>query len=316
MDSLKELRILNQCPNTKEDYMDLLNIRRISMLRATYFLKDKIFNETIAITLVDNQSKIEIHNCEFREGLFIRWEGKTEPKDYGFFVYKSEIKKSCNLTSYDIKKNIAIDLTRIEKLFISGRSERIDFFGSEIGILEIENEKCETLQFEQTSVSKYSLSNLNISQFSTDKKSIAITDYSKFILKSNQTISDVSEIYHKLVLQAARSIEEKRKVNYEIAKATSSNYLVLFGYFYNPKHVFYWMLGIISLFSVLYWLILGEGFDKAVYFSIYTFLTIGFGDIGQESQVLIKSILVFIEGFLGILYCSVFLASIINSSKK
>lgn len=315
MDSAKELRKNSPCPNSKDDYMDF-TIRRVSLDGLTYWLKDSIFNETIAISLREKQCKIEIHNCEFKNGLLIRWDGKTEPKDYSIFLYKCEVHKACNLTSFDLKKKVAIDLSKIETLFLSGESERIDFFGSAIGKLDMESEKCDLMHIEKTKISQYKLNDLKVADFKTDEKKLAITDYSKFIPSSTQTISDVSEIYHKLVLQAVSSIEEKRKVNYELAKATSSKYLIPFGYFYHPLHVFYWMLGIITFFSILYWAVLGIAFDKAAYFSIYTFLTIGFGDVSESSSLFLKSILVFCEGFLGILYCSVFLASIINSSKK
>jgi hypothetical protein len=147
-------------------------------------------------------------------------------------------------------------------------------------------------------------------------KQLAITDYKRFISQEEQSIKDVSEEYHNLVIKACKSIEEKRKINYQIAKATSSKYLILFGYFFNPLYVFLWMIAFILAFSILYYLFLDETFVRSIYFSIYTFLTIGFGDIAADKHIFIKSILVFSEGFIGITYCAVFLTSIINSSKK
>lgn|GEM_PF-4678502 len=311
----KELRKQSVCPNNQEDYLDF-SVRRIGVKGKKYELINQIFDEEIAINLTDNQTKIEINNCEFKKGLFIRWEGDAIPKSYSIFIYKSEVNGNLSLVSVDIKKDVIIDLSEINKLYLSGISEEINFYGNIIEKLYLEDEKCESLRIEKTTIKQYALYKVDIKEIEIDRKDLVITDYKRFISQNGLTILDVSYIYHKLVLPLSKSISETRKINYEIAKATSSKYLILFGYFFNPIYVFYWMIVIIALFSVLYFLLLGETLEKSIYFSIYTFLTIGFGDIAENNHVLLKAILVFIEGFLGITYCAVFLTSIINSSKK
>lgn len=312
---LLELRKQNVCPNTQDDYMDFL-VRRIGLKDEKYVLENQIYDEAIVINLRDKQNKIEIRNCEFKKGLFMRWDGKTLPTDYRIFIYQSDIKGELSLVAFDIKKDVSIDLSRIDKIFLSGISEEINLFGNEIGKLYLEDEKCKRLKIEKTIIQQYALYKVDATEFEMDAKELVITDYKRFISQNGLTALDVSYIYHKLVLKLSKSISETRKINYEIAKATSSKYLILFGYFFNPLYVFYWMIAFIALFSILYFLLLGETIERSIYFSIYTFLTIGFGDIAENSHVLLKAILVFIEGFLGITYCAVFLTSIINSSKK
>jgi hypothetical protein len=218
--------------------------------------------------------------------------------------------------AFDAKKKVGIDLCNINELFLSGESEEVDLYGSSINKICLENENIEKLKIEKTSINHYTLNRIGVKNIDIDTTKLVITDSKRFGTQHGQTIEDVSYLYHKMVLPASRSITETRKINYEIAKATSSKYLILFGYFFNPLYVFLWMIAFILAFSILYYLLLEETFIRSIYFSIYTFLTIGFGDIAADKHIFIKSILVFSEGFIGITYCAVFLTSIINSSKK
>ena len=311
------LRKINNSPNSELDYVDRLNHdRRISIDGQKYELHNSIFEDFISIRLNDTQTKVEIHNCEFKKGLSLSWKGNVEPKDYSIFIYKSDINRHLSLVAFDTRKKVSLDFCRVDKLFLSGQSKEVDLYGCQVDNLCLENENCEALKIEKTFIQDYTLNAIKVGTFETDAKELVITNYSRFKTQHGQTARDVSYIYHKLVLSAANSISETRKINYEIAKATSAKYLIVFGYFFNPLYVFFWMVGIIILFSLLYVLLLGETYEKSIYFSIYTFLTIGFGDISDEKHTLIKSVLVFLEGFLGITYCAVFLTSIINSSKK
>jgi hypothetical protein len=308
-------RVLSECESTGDDYMDF-NIRRISIKGKRYELKNKIFETPIAINLYEGQEKIVIENCEFKKGFFLRSMGKEGVLKYDIFIFRSTILGECSFAAFEEPKTVSIDTCKIKKVNLIGKSNKIEIYRSEITTLYLENEECEYLTIDNSIIEKFSLFRIKIKDVNIDNTELAISDYNRFIPSFGQDKKDVSEIYHKLVLRCSNSINESRKINYELSKATSSKYLVLFGYFFNPFYVFYWMLGIISVFSVLYWLILNESIEKSIYFSIYTFLTIGFGDIAGEHHLFLKSILVFFEGFLGILYCAVFLTTIINSSKK
>lgn len=308
-------RVISECEVSGDDYMDF-NTRRISMKGKHYELKNKIFKTPIAINLYEGQEKIIIENCEFERGFYIRTMSRDGVIKLDMFLFKSKISGDCSFHASEEPKTISIDTCEIEKVNFIGKSNKIEIYKSKIKNLYLENEECESLNISESDIENYAFYKIKIKEVSIDSKDLVILDQNRFQTSFGQNKNEVSEIYHRLVLRCSRSIQESRKINYQLAKATSSKYLILFGYFFNPLYVFFWMLGIISFFSVLYWLILSVSIDKAVYFSIYTFLTIGFGDIGADNNVLLKSILVFCEGFLGILYCSVFLASIINSSKK
>ncbi len=316
MDLRKEIREISVCPNSKEDNDYLKLGRDIKSSETIFKLHNKIFNEFIRINLNEQQFKIEIINCEFKNGLSISWASTTTPHDYCFSIYHSEIKDGLTLASFELTKTVQIDFTEIGKLLFIGKSESISLYGCEIYQLFMKDEQCEKLLIEKTKIRHYALKKIDIKEVDIDTKELAIKDYNRFISQEEQTVADVSEIYHRLVLRIPKSIGETRKINYEIAKATSSKYLILFGYFFNPLYVFYWMLVIIAVFSLLYCFLLNQTIENSIYSSIYTFLTIGFSDIADNSHVLVKSILVFLEGFLGITYCAVFLTSIINSSKK
>jgi hypothetical protein len=309
-------RVISECESSADDYMDF-NTRRISMKGKCYELKNKIFKTPIAINLYEGQEKIIIENCEFEKGFYIRTMSRDGVIKLDVFLFKSKVSGECSFPAFEESKIISIDTCEMEKVNFIGKSNKIEIYQSRIKSLYLENEDCESLSISASNIEKYALYRIKIKEVNIDSKDLAIIDYNRFQTSFGQNKNEVSEIYHRLVLRCSRSIQESRKINYQLAKATSSKYLILFGYFFNPLHVFFWMLGIISFFSILYWLILCVSFDKAIYFSIYTFLTIGFGDIGTvDNHLIVKSVLVFCEGFLGILYCSVFLASIINSSKK
>ncbi|HXD93868.1 MAG TPA: hypothetical protein VNX01_11695, partial [Bacteroidia bacterium] len=194
-----ELRKQSVCPNSQEDYMDFM-VRRIATTGEKYALINKIYDDVIAINLKDNQTKIEINNCEFKKGFFIRWEGNALPKDYHIFIYKSEVKGNLVLTTVDIKKDVIIDLCTINKLSLSGISEEINLYGNTVDELYIENEKCKRLKIENTIIQQYALYKVDVTEFEIDTKDLVITDYKRFISQNGLTALDVSYIYHKLVL--------------------------------------------------------------------------------------------------------------------
>ena len=308
----KELRIISEPENTNVDYLDD-EIRRLFPINGKHEYENKVFENTVAICLTDIPISITIKNCEFKKDLFIRF-GK-EDKDYTLFIYKCNIVGEFSTPSFEAKNDIAIDTCVIEKFNITGKSNRIDLYGSKINLLAIENEKCESFNVLKSEIKKYALYKFNPNEVEFDTDDLAISDYKRFDTSFNQTERQVSELYHRIVLKTAKSIKSTREINYELTKATSNWTGFLFGYFYKPLYVVIWMTAIVFLFSMIYELAWSMGYDKSLYFSVYTFLTIGFGDIATEVSML-KTILVFIEGMLGIVYTAALLTSIINSSKK
>lgn len=311
----KELRRISEPVNTKEDYLDG-EIRRLFPKNGKHEYENLIFEEVIALCLIDNPISIEIKNCEFKKSVFIRSNKITSlDYDYKLYFYKCNINEELSLPSFEAKNDIAIDTCIINTLNITGKSNRIDLYGSTINLLSIENEKCESFNVLKSEINKYALYKFNPTEVEFDTDNLAINDYKRFEKSFDQTERQVSELYHRMVLKSAKSIKSTREINYELTKATSNWTGFLFGYFYKPFYVVLWMIAIVLLFSMIYNLAWNLEYNKSLYFSVYTFLTIGFGDIGTEVSML-KTILVFTEGMSGIVYTAALLTSIINSSKK
>lgn len=301
------------CSNTNLDYMDF-DIRRIFTQNGKHEFENQIFEEKIGICLTENATKISIKNCNFKQGFFIR-NVEEHDFDYSIYIYKSDITNDASIAKFESKSDISIDCCMIDNLYISGKRGKIDFYGSEVGILDMEYTNFELFRVELTNISKYSLLSFNPTAVFFDTDNLAISDSSRFLPKSNQTLKQVSEIYHRAVIKSANSIKSATEINYQLTRATSDWKSIPFGYFYKPFTIVLWMSSIIIVFSILYWLTLGVDYENALYFSVYTFLTIGFGDLGN-SNLMLKTLFVFIEGLLGIVYVSALLISIMNSSRK
>lgn len=299
--------------NTKEDYLDY-EIRRLFPINGKHELENKIFENTVALCLTDITISIVIKNCEFKKGLFIRF-GK-EDKDYTIFMYKCNIGEEFSFPTFEAKNDISIDTCIINTLNITGKSNKIDLYGSKINLLSIENAKCESLNILKTEINKYALYKFNPIEVEFDTDNLAISDYSRFVKSNGQTDKQVSEIYHRMVLKAAKSIKSTSEINYELTKSTSHWTAFLFGYFHKPLYVVLWMIAIVFLFSIIYFLLWDVDYSKSLYFSVYTFLTIGFGDLEGIKDSFLRTFLVFSEGLLGILYTATLLTSIMNSSRK
>jgi hypothetical protein len=305
------LRTIDLCSGSTHDYIDI-DIRRIFTQNKNHYFENKIFEELIALCLTDDNTKITIKNCDFKKGVFIRQSDKFD-FSYSIFIYKTNITNGVNLSHID--SNIDIDNCIIDNLYISGKRGTITLYASTIDKLDAEYINCDSFRVEQTEIKKYSLYKFNPVEVIFDNDDLAISDYKRFMPKTNQTVKQVSEIYHRAVLKSANSIKSASNINYQLTKATSDWRAMPFGYFYKPVEVVIWMTSIVFLFSLVYHLLLNIAYDEALYFSVYTFLTIGFGDQGSQ-HLLTKTILVYAEGLLGIVYGAALLTSIINSSRK
>ena len=306
-------RNLFKSPNSVSDYLTD-EIRRIFPIDDNINLRNSAFEEPIVLCLDKGSVKITIENCYFKNGLFIR--RGLQGVDYTMFIFKTNICDMLAITSVNYAVcTVNIDTCQIDKVFISDRIEKIDLFASKIEVLSMQNLKGNIFRLEQTKIRKYNLASCNFNEVEIDTDNLAISDYSRFINTGNHTKKQVSELYHRFVLKAAKSIKSVTEINYELTKATSNWTSFLFGYFFKPLQVILWIIGIIIFYSGIYKFVFDVCYNKALYFSVYTFLTIGFSDIGNPDSLL-KTVLVFSEGLLGVLYSAVLLTSIINSSKK
>ena len=305
-------RVISRSAESHEDYHSE-GFRRIFPLHNEMLLENLIFDEPISIYLKDKPLSITILNCEFKKDLYIR-RGEKEV-DYFIFIYKTNIANSLHANSFDANNKISIYTSLINTFSISGKADKIDVFGSQIETVSLENLKCELCRIERTDITNYSLFNFSSNDVEFDTDKLAISGYSRFIPKEKQSRKQVSEIYHRFVLKGAKSVKATSEINYQLMKATTNWTGVFFGYFYKPVHVILWIIAIVFAYSFVYWITFESTYNDSLYFSVYTFLTIGFGDMNTEVTYL-KTALVFSEGLLGILYAAVLLTSIINSSKK
>lgn len=305
-------RIISTSPNSHNDYIDEV-CRRIFPESQTIEFENKIFNETIGICLKDKKLSIKIINCEFKKGLFVR-RGEIDV-DYDIFIYKSKISKKLVLNSFDAKNEISIDTSIISSIAVSGKSEKIDFFNSQIDILTFEFLRCNKFNSVRSDLEKFSLYKFNAIEVDFDNENIAISDYSRFIERSDQSKKQTSEVYHRFVQKAVNTIKASREVNYQLTKSTMSWIGLFFGYFFKPLQVILWMTCIVILYGIMYSILFDKELTNSIYFSAYTFLTIGYGDL-ESSHGIVKTIFVFSEGLLGITYAAALLTSIINYAKK
>lgn len=306
-------RTISVIPNSHTDYFDTGGYRRIFPVGKSFKLENKIFEENVGICLKDEELSIEIINCEFKKGMFVR-RGDTDV-DYNIFIFKSNITDSLVLHSFDAKNKISIDTSIVSTIIVSGKSEKIDFFNSQVDEIIFEFLKCDRFNSERSDLMKFSLYKFNALEVDFDNDDIAISDYSRFIERSDQTKKQTSEIYHRFALKAVKSIKASREVNYQLTKSTMNWIGLFFGYFFKPLQIILWIISIVMLYGILYWLLFDKGILSSIYFSAYTFLTIGYTDL-ESSTGIMKTILIFSEGLLGIIYAAALLTSIINFTKK
>lgn len=305
-------RIISISPNSHNDYIDE-GYRRIFPQSQTLEFKNKIFNETIGICLKDDKLSIKITNCEFKMGLIVR-RGEIDV-DYDIFIYKSNISKKLVLNSFDAKNEISIDTSIISSILVSGKSEKIDFYNSQIEILTFEFLRCNKFNSVSSDLEKFSLYKFNALEVDFSNDNIAISDYSRFIKRSDQSKKQTSEVYHRFAQKAVNTIKGSREVNYQLTKATMSWIGIFFGYFFKPLQVILWIIFIVIFYGIIYWILFEKELTYSIYFSVYTFLTIGYGDL-ESSHGIVKTIFIFSEGLLGITYAAALLTSIMNYSKK
>ena len=305
-------RNLSHSPNSGLDYITD-NYRRIFSEGKKIIIKNQIFKERLGICLQDERFSIQLINCEFKKGLFVR-RGEMD-FDYSIFIYKCNISESVDLDSFETKNTILIHNTIVEDVFITGKTEKIELYRTIIGKLELSYLRCEKFYLELSEVKVYSMYKFTSDEVEFDIDDIAISDYSRFVIRFEQSKKQVSEVYHRFALKAVKSLKASNAVNYQLTKATSNRVGILFGYFYKPLQIIFWILFIVITYSILYWWLLDKKLINSVYFSAYTFLTIGYGDLDKNTSI-IKTLLVFSEGLLGIVYAAALIASIINSSKK
>ncbi len=309
----KNKRQISVCPNDSLDYLDN-DIRRIFPNGSDLILEDKIFEEQIALRLTDVSIKIKITNCEFKKGIhIIRGE---KDKDYTLFIYKSEVANSLSLLTYDNCNEISIDTCELNELFLAGKSSKIDLYNVKINTLVVEHLKSDEISISKTEISKFKLYNFIHNQVRFDTDKLAISDYAKFIPTEGQTKKEVSEIYHRFVLKAAKSIKSNSQINYELTKSTSSCLAFIFGYFYKPLQVILWMLVFIVLFAIVFACRYDLDFIDALFQSALTFLTIGFLKTDATNASIIDTFLMLSEGIIGMIYTATLLTSIINSTRK
>jgi len=306
-------RTVSISPNNNLDYLTD-GYRRIFPEDNAINLEDLIFEEHIALCLTDYSVEITIRNCWFKKGLNVR-RGGEQDKDYRFFAYKTEIDDSLSLPSHDNKNEIAIDTCKLNTLFLTGRSTKLDIYKSSIVIFSVEYFRCDEIIINSTKIHKFKLYDFShgIVSFDTDK--LVVSDYDRFVLSWNQTKREVSEIYHRFVLKSSKSIKSNNDINYQLSKSTSYRIMLIFGYFYSPLQVLFWMLVWITFFGLIYIPVFGKPFSDTLFTSGYTFLTIGFFE-SKCPRTFIETAFMLTEGVLGLVYTATLLVSITNLSKK
>jgi hypothetical protein len=78
------------------------------------------------------------------------------------------------------------------------------------------------------------------------------------------------------------TISSNVAIRYQLAKATSHWTMLFFGYFYRPLAIIGWMTVVIVAWGVAYSVVFSKSLIEAVFFSVYTFFTIGYGTCGPD----------------------------------
>jgi hypothetical protein len=219
------------------------------------------------------------------------------------------------MTSDDPKSVLSIDKSRVGKVFVSGVFSLVDVFMSSHQLFQAEGFDTQRLKFEKAHIDKLALFYVRAATVFCDDPEIAIQDWKRFKPLTGQVIKDVAEQYHALMLPATSTLQSNVAVRYQLARATSHPVAGLFGYFYRPLVVIRNIALTVILFGIMYAIILRISLDKALFFSVYTFFTIGYGDL-DKGPILIKTLLVFAEALAGVLYAAALLVSIMNSTRK
>lgn len=301
-------RTISISPNSHNDYITE-SYRRMFPVGQKLSIENQIFEERLGICLKETSLALEIINCEFKKGFFVR-RGEKDV-DYDIFIYKCNISDSLVLHSFEAMNKVSIHNSIVEYIIISGKSEIVDFYRADVEKLELEFLRCAKFSMELSDIHIYSLYKFSSAEVEFDTDDIAISDYSRFAERSDQSKKQTSEVYHRFVLKAVKTIKASRAVNYQLTKATTSWLGIFFGYFYKPLHILFWILCVVIIYSAFYSLILGKCFIESLYFSSYTFLTIGYGDI-DEKKNFYKDNLGFFRGTYRYSLCS----SIIDISNK
>lgn len=309
----KDKRKVSVCKNDSLDYIDN-DYRRIFPENDKLLLEDKIFEEHIALCLTNNPIKFEIMNCEFKKGLNVR-RGEID-KDYTLFIYKSEVNETLSLITHDNSNDISVDTCTINELYLAGKSNKIDLYNTSISTFIVENLKVDEISLSKANIEKYKLNNFTHNQVCFDTDKLAISDYSKFLTNTGQTKKEVSEIYHRFVLKASKSIKANSEVNFQLTKATSFRFALVFGYFYKPWIVVLWMMLTILIYGIIYMYSYNLNFINGLFQSGLTFLTIGFLKSNSCHITIWDTVLMLSEGIIGVTYTATLLASIINSTRK
>lgn len=299
--------------NDINDYFDVKH-RRIYPSNNDY-LKNKIFEEAICIYLRNGFDNLIISNCRFKEGLSIKF-AEEKAFDFKLLIINSNIAGNCSIDSSEAENEIDIDCSLIEKLLVTGTSRKIYFFKSIVENLTLEFLDCERFISELSEFYKYSLHRFTANQVKFDTDKLAISDYGKFSERIGQTKEETSEIYHNFVLKAATKVAISQEIKYQLAKATSSKVGFLFGYFYKPINVVLWMILLVFLYSLGYTFFFNKPFLDAFYFSVITFLTIGYSNTLNITPSYPLILMIFSEGLLGIVYAAALITTIVNSSRK
>jgi len=232
-------------------------------------------------------------------------------------MFLSDVHGTLTLNSWDEENDISIDTCNINDFFSSGPSTQLNIYKSVFQKLEVQEKLTKLFIFTSSTYNKIKLQNFFPDKIEIDSKYIAAKDWNVFCADDSIKLRQLSENYHRITLKAVKTISESKAVNYQLNKATMSNICWLFGYFHRPFFVIWVMASIVLLFSVIYmFTIPGKTYLEYLYFSTYTFLTIGFGDLGKDAPTIYKIALVFVEGVLGVLFSAVLLTSIINTTQK
>ncbi len=288
-----------------------MEYRRIYASGGVLELHDTIFAEPVLLSTNEKVTKFKIRNCEFKNGVSIRAVGSGMTIQLS--ISESVVKGKLGMAS-DTAGLLSLDNSEIGTVFISGNLNQIDLYGSEIGLFQTEGVNCEYFRVEKTNINQYGLYKFRCNYVEYDTDDLAIKDWSKFKAIDNLSIRRCAEEYHLLALRSSRTIRSNVDIRYQLAKATSYKGAMFFGYFHKPWHIIGWMSVVIFLYGILYMLLLSINFSKAVFFSVFTFFTIGYEKAGEASWP--QTILVYSEVVLGVVYSSALLISIMNATRK
>jgi len=301
---------------SSQDYMDN-DVRRIFPKKGVHSYENLIFEDTVALCLTDTTIKINIKNCEFNKGLYVRRVCEGDDRPYSIFMFLSDVHGNLTLNSWDEESDISIDTCSINDFFSSGPSSQLNIYKSDFQKIEVQEKITKLFIFTNSSYNKIKLHNFYPEKVEIDSKYIAVKNWNVFCADDSVKLRQLSENYHRITLKAVKTISESRAVNYQLNKATMSKICWLFGYFHRPFFIVLVMASIALIFSVIYKLLIpGKTYLEYLYFSTYTFLTIGYGDLGTDAPTIPKIALVFVEGVLGVLFSAVLLTSIINTTQK